>query len=265
MQKILRLIAHKVPSSSLEPRYGPQHKDARQNVPPHGREDLGIPQRNLDVSLCRLRQESHNGPHDARRGGAPLVEEEARREEHRLGRGEGPEEELLAVLELRLELGLRGGRQGVGGSGAGEGGALALDLCPGEGCEDHDVETETERDERVEETPEVCGRAPDGGGRLGGLGYGAGHAGEGRGRARGEPGAGHELGHHLHHGVLVEAAGGARGGSAIAALEAEHHLAELFLGDGGLRRRGCIAGGSSALGLVVVVRDVNLFGVGMVC
>lgn len=169
------------------------------------------------------------------------------------------------MLELRLELRLRGGGQGVGGSCASESSALALDLCSSEGGEDYDIETKTESDERMEETPKVSGRAPDRGGRLSRLRYGAWHTGEGRCRARWETGAGHELRHHLHHGVLVKAAGGARGRSAIATLEAEHHLAELFLGDGGLRRRGRITGGSSALGLVVVLRDVNLFRVGVVC
>lgn len=148
---------------------------------------------------------------------------------------------------------------GEGVRGKGRGGALALDLAAGEGGQEDDVQAQAQGDEGVQDAPDR-GVGVRGGGGGGGAGE-AGHAGDtreggcsaGAGEALAEAAAGHHLGHHLHEGVLVEAVGRrglAAGGAVGAAVKAEHHLAELVLGDGGFGAR-CLSG-VGGLGLIVV-------------
>ncbi|KAI6748412.1 hypothetical protein HG530_015692 [Fusarium avenaceum] len=156
------------------------------------------------------------------------------------------------MLKLCLHLGLGCCDKGIRGCCTSKSGTLALDLAASERCEDDDVDSKTESNKGVEKTPEIRrGAAAHGGRRYEGrlARYCARHTRERGHGARRKAGAGHELGHHLHHGILVSATGRRTSGAAgIAAVEAKHHLPQLVLRDSGFRDFRCIWSAWSAVG-----------------
>lgn len=278
-------------TSRPQPRAHPQHKHAHQRVAAHRAQDLRVPQRVLHVPLHLAGQEAARSPHPALGGRAVAVQEVAAGQQQRLDGGEDVEEVGARALDAV------GVDRGVA-LGAGQRAVLALRQRAAERRRQRHVQPQAQREHGVQDAPQVGGAVGGGllrllrrvGGRAGqaaeerverraGEGVGA----AGGAAAAGHPGhaaAGHHLREHLHHGVLVQALGavhaGHRRGGAVeegvsagrrragaggrGTVEAKHHLAQLGFGD----VVGCVAGRSDGLGgLVVVLRDVDFFRVGM--